>query len=163
MTLQWYILRSQPNQEGAVWREAIVRGVEFFTLRCGYSPKTPGRVRYDRISQATCSSNWTCTRASIRLSSVFGLPLLCLRSSVSRPPSFPHLSLLHLAADRLIQVICRWRLSSWWLSLSKPCRDMPSAQIEQKKQHSWLLRASRRANRFVVVITGCLFRYSCAM
>ena len=40
MTLQWYILRSQPNQEGAVWLEAVARGVEFLPSDAG-QPKNP--------------------------------------------------------------------------------------------------------------------------
>ena len=37
--------------------------------------------------------------------------------------------------------------------------EFPSGQIERKKQRSCLLRASRRASRFVVVMTGCPFRH----
>jgi len=47
-----------------------------------------------------------------------------------------------------------------WADPSRPPPGLPSGQLERKKQHSWLLRASRRAKRFVVVITSFPFRHA---
>jgi len=33
MTLQWYVLPSKPNQEEALRRETLARGIEFFYLQ----------------------------------------------------------------------------------------------------------------------------------
>ncbi len=41
MTLQWYALRSKPNKEEALWREAAARGHEVFYPRLRVQPKNP--------------------------------------------------------------------------------------------------------------------------
>ncbi len=41
MTLQWYALRSKPNKEEALWREAVARGVEVFYPQMRVQPKNP--------------------------------------------------------------------------------------------------------------------------
>ena len=41
MTLQWYTLRSKPNKEDALWREAAARGVEVFYPQMRVQPKNP--------------------------------------------------------------------------------------------------------------------------
>ena len=41
MTLQWYALRSKPNKEDALWREAVARGVEVFYPQMRVQPKNP--------------------------------------------------------------------------------------------------------------------------
>ncbi len=41
MTLQWYALRSKPNKEEALWREAVAREVEVFYPQMWVQPKNP--------------------------------------------------------------------------------------------------------------------------
>ena len=41
MTLQWYALRSKPNKEEALWREAVARGHEVFYPQMRVQPKNP--------------------------------------------------------------------------------------------------------------------------
>jgi len=41
MTLQWYALRSKPNKEEALWREAAARGHEVFYPQMRVQPKNP--------------------------------------------------------------------------------------------------------------------------
>lgn len=41
MTLQWYALRSKPNKEEALWREAAARGHEVFYPQLRVQPKNP--------------------------------------------------------------------------------------------------------------------------
>lgn len=41
MSLQWYVLRSKPNSEMALWREALARGVDVFYPQLRVQPKNP--------------------------------------------------------------------------------------------------------------------------
>ncbi len=41
MSLQWYVLRSKPNKEVALWREALARGVDVFYPQLRVQPKNP--------------------------------------------------------------------------------------------------------------------------
>jgi hypothetical protein len=109
MTLQWYILRSQPNQEGVVWREAVARVVAFFYHQMRVQPKNP-RARKIRpyfpghlfVQLDLHQSRYSSLRYSL-WSQDKPLPG-CLIHSCS---SLSVLSLLHLAADGLIQAIRR--------------------------------------------------------
>ena len=41
MSLQWYALRSKPNKEAALWREALAHGVDVFYPQLRVQPKNP--------------------------------------------------------------------------------------------------------------------------
>ena len=41
MSLQWFALRSKPNKEEALWREALARGFEVFYPQLHVKPKNP--------------------------------------------------------------------------------------------------------------------------
>jgi len=41
MTLRWYALRSKPNKEEALWREAAARGCDVFYPQIRVQPKNP--------------------------------------------------------------------------------------------------------------------------
>lgn len=41
MILQWYVLRSKPNKEEPLWREAVGRGVDVYYPQIRVQPKNP--------------------------------------------------------------------------------------------------------------------------
>ncbi len=41
MSQQWYVLRSKTNQENALWREALARGMDVFFPQIRVQPKNP--------------------------------------------------------------------------------------------------------------------------
>ena len=103
-----------------MWREPVARGHEVLYPQMRVQPKNPRLVRYDRISRAICSSNWTYTRVGVHpCDTPFGRRAnLCLGCLIDAGLSLPALSLLRLAADGLIQAIRRWRSSTVRLSLT---------------------------------------------
>ena len=117
---------------GGCWASSLCSISSSKTLENRVHPKNP-RARKIRpyfpgylffqldLHQSRCSS----LRHSL-WSQDKPLPGCLIRSG----SSLPVLSLLHLAADGLIQAIRRWWLSSWWLSLSKPCRDTVVEPVE---------------------------------
>ena len=114
MTLQWYIIRSQPNQEGAVWREAVARGCEVFYHQMRVQPKNPRarKIRPYFPGHLFVQLDLHQSRYSSLRHSLWSQDKLLPGCLIDAGVSLSALSLLHLAVDGLIQARCRWRLSS---------------------------------------------------